>query len=394
MNSKGVNFFGSFKTSDGIGKAASLNLKCFKLSNIDFDEFVLSRPVAPQSSDDTVINGELLKNLKYSINYFHFSSRWIKHYFSQVKKEELRKFYNIGYWVCETPNFSDEYLKELNFFDEIWTASTFCQEIFAKKCNIPIVKISHPIEKRPLSIRVKSRALGRVKDPFTFLNMFNVYSDAERKNPLFTIRAFLNAYENNLDVRLIMKIYNIEFDPALAEILSKITKQHKNIKIIDSYIEDSEIQSLYDRADVYVSLHRAEGFGLCISDAISRGIPVITTGYSGNMDFCQFNKIRLVDYNLNPIGHDRLRYLNDDEWAEPSMSDAVKAFHEVREFYSLWANNALSARSDVNKSFSMEKISQSISNRINLINDNFNYSDRENKKSLSKAVGIKNTYGF
>ena len=394
MNTKGVNFFGSFETTDGIGRGASLNLKCFKLSNINCDEYVLSRPFAPQTGRDTVIDSRLLKNLQYKVNFFHFSARWVEHYFSKLKNSELNKFYNIGYWYCETPNITNKWAKELNFFDEIWTVSTFCQESLAKISKIPIIKIPHPIEKRPLSLRVKNRAEGKCTEPFTFLNIFNVYSDAERKNPLFTIRAFLNAYEGNLNVRLIIKVSNLEFDPILAEKLTIVSKRFKNIEIIDSFITDSAIQALYDAADAYVSLHRAEGFGLTISDAISRGIPVITTGYSGNMDFCRFNQTRLVDYSLRTIGHDRLRYLNNDIWAEPSMTDAVKAFQEVRECYSLWAKNALAAHEEVSQSFSMEKISHLISNRMHLINNNFNYSDGITNEPYGKAVGIKNTYNF
>ena len=172
MDTKGVNFFGSFETTDGIGRGASLNLKCFKLSKIDCDEYVLSRPFAPQTGENTVIDSKLLKNLQYRVNFFHFSARWVKHYFAKLENLELRKFYNIGYWVCETPNISNEWAKELNFFDEIWTASTFCQESLAKCSKIPVIKIPHPIEKRPLSLRVKNRTEGRCKEPFTFLNIF------------------------------------------------------------------------------------------------------------------------------------------------------------------------------------------------------------------------------
>ena len=394
MDTKGVNFFGSFETTDGIGRGASLNLKCFKLSKIDCDEYVLSRPFAPQNGENTVIDSKLLKNLQYRVNFFHFSARWVKHYFAKLENLELRKFYNIGYWVCETPNISNEWAKELNFFDEIWTASTFCQESLAKCSKIPIIKIPHPIEKRPLSLRVKNRTGGRCKEPFTFLNIFNVYSDAERKNPLFTIRAFLNAYEGNFNVRLIIKVSNLEYDPILAEKLSIISKRYKNIEIIDSFIENSALQALYDKTDVYVSLHRAEGFGLTISDAISRGIPVITTGYSGNMDFCLFNQTRLVDYSLRTVGHDRLRYLNNDIWAEPSMTDAVKAFQEIRDFYSLWSIKAFAAREEVSQYFSIDKVSHLISNRMHFINNNFNYSDGKPNGPIGKAVGIENTYNF
>ena len=134
---------------------------------------------------------------------------------------------------------------------------------------------------------------------------------------MFTIRAFLNAHQGVDDVRLIIKISNIEYDPNLERVLKELSSRHKNIKIIQGYVEDNEIKALYREADAYVSLHRAEGYGLTIGDAMSEGIPVITTGYSGNLEFCESMFCRLVAYDLVNIGHDRLRYSSDDIWAEP-----------------------------------------------------------------------------
>jgi glycosyltransferase involved in cell wall biosynthesis len=250
------------------------------------------------------------------------------------------------------------------------------------------------IEARDITKRISSRIEGGNESNFNFLTIFNVYSDAERKNALFTIRAFLNAHGENEKVRLIVKVSNLEYDPILADKLLSIRKKHKNIEIIDSYVETEKVQALYDKADAYVSLHRAEGFGLTISDAISRGIPVITTGYSGNMEFCQPDDTRLVSYSLRKVGHERLRYRSEDVWAEPDMSDAVLAFKEVVTEHAKWLRRAALARARVSKYFSTSIVASLMSERLELIIGNFKFKNDMIERTLEREVGIYDTYGF
>jgi glycosyltransferase involved in cell wall biosynthesis len=389
--SNGINYFGSSDTADGIGRAAALNTQCLEKANIPFDSHILSRPVALQSGRDTIIDAKLLGELKHRTNIFHFSARWVPHYFSHLGDQGLKGFYNIGYWVCEVPRIPNQWARQLEFFDEIWTASTFCQTAIARVANIPVVRIPHPIEQRELSSRIAGRATG---GPFTFLTIFNAYSDAERKNPLFTIRAFLNAHANNPDVRLIVKVGNLEHDTLLAQKLTAISQQHRNITVIEGYVATEVVQALYDQTDVYVSLHRAEGFGLTISDAMSRGIPVITTGYSGNMEFCQADDTRLVSFSPRPIGHERLRYRKDDIWAEPDMADAVQAFSELVRDYPIWLRKAARARTRITTSLSIDAVGQLMRERLDLINSKFSYINDMSDRSLEREVGIYDTYGF
>ena len=75
-----------------------------------------------------------------------------------------------------------------------------------------------------------------------------------------------------------------------------------------------------------MSLHRAEGFGRGIAEAIQLGLHVITTAYSGNMDFCQ-NKapqIDLVNYQLIPVKQGEYPYYENQVWAEVDISHAAQ----------------------------------------------------------------------
>jgi glycosyltransferase involved in cell wall biosynthesis len=392
--SNGINFFGSWETSDGIGRAAALNLGCLEEAGIPTSTYVLSRPVALQSGRDTVIDGNLISTLKHRVNLFQFSARWVPHYFSRLEEGTLNNFYNIGYWFCEVPHIPDNWAHQMKYFDEIWTSSSFCANAFSRSAKIPVTQIPLHIEPMDITKRIATRVEGGNISCFNFLTVFNVYSDAERKNILFTIRAFLNAHAEKEKIRLIVKVSNLEHDPILADKLTAIRKQHKNIEIIDGYIETEKVQALYKDADAYVSLHRAEGFGLTISDAMSRGIPVITTGYSGNMEFCRADDTRLVAYKLRSVGHERLRYRADDVWAEPDMPDAVLAFQEMVIDHGKWLQKARLARARISKSFSTSAVASLMRERLELINRNFTFHNDMKERPLEREVGIYEEYGF
>jgi glycosyltransferase involved in cell wall biosynthesis len=390
----GVNFFGSWETSDGIGRAAALNIECLQSARIPLDSFVLSRPVALQSGRDTVIDDHLVSELRYKTNIFQFSARWVPHYFARLGEGDLNGFYNIGYWVCETPTIPEYWAQQARYFDEIWTASKFCQDAISKSVRIPVITIPHPVQNQSPTQRIEKSRAGASHGCFNFLTVFNTFSDAERKNILFCIRAFLEAHGTTSNVRLTVKVSNLEHDQLLAKKLSLITRKYSNIHIISGYVKDSEIQHLYDNADAYVSLHRAEGFGLTISDAISRGIPVITTGYSGNMEFCEAADIRIVRYELREVGHDRLRYRRNDVWAEPDLEDAVAAFRDIADNYMCWLRKAMRARERVTTQFGTHRVANMMLQRLQLICSKFSYtSDMENRKT-DRDVGIFETYGF
>ena len=389
---QGINFFGSWETSDGIGRAAKLNLEALEDANINIDKYIISRPLALESGRNTVLNDKLVKSLRFNINLFHFSPRWVEHYFKDINNSNLlRNFYNIGYWFCEVPEIQNKWANQQRYFDEIWTASSFCQTAYSQKLKIPVLKFPLSIEanEKPRNWTNRNKA-----DKFNFLFVLNVYSDVERKNVMFTIKAFLNAHQGINNVCLTIKISNIEFDPNLQRVLEELSLKHKNIKIIQGYVEDKEIKALYQEADVYVSLHRAEGYGLTIGDAMREGIPVITTGYSGNLEFCESMFCRLVAYDLVNIGHERLRYSSDDIWAEPCLNDATSAFIELYQEKDLWREKAERGRTWIQNCYSKKKIGTLFKRRIDLIENNFELNLKDAKKNIKYKVEAKNFYGL
>lgn len=391
--SRGVSFFGPYDARDSIGRVASLNIECLKSAGIPHDVYRLSRPRPKEVVDYATINDTLISSLRHRINLFHFNARRVPLYFSRLGEDSLKGFYNIGFWVHEMQNIPSHWARQLEFFDEIWTPSSICQHAVAQSSNIPVLRFSYPVETKPLSVRMRQIADGEVFPIFNFLSIFDVYSDAERKNPLFVIRSFLNAYAGNSRVRLIMKTRNLSHDKGLADKLAHIAEQHPNVIVLDGYMDDLELSRLYDDADAYVSLHRAEGFGLTISDAMSRGIPVMVTGYSGNMDFCNCDA-RLVAYSLREVGHDRPRYRREDIWAEPDLDDATAAFAELVSDHQSWVRKAARARLRLEREFSVHRVGTLMKRRIDLIFGGFSFPDDMSDRKLDFDVGVCDNYGF
>lgn len=394
MIESGINFFGPYEARDSIGRVAGLNIACLKASGIPCQVHLLSRPGPKEIVDYANIDDDLIASLKYRVNIFHFNARRVPLYFSRLGEDSLKGFYNIGFWVHEMPTIPSQWARQLEFFDEIWTPSSLCQSAISLSANIPVVKMPYPIESNPINQRMKERAIGKSFDVFNFLAVFDVFSDAERKNPLFVVRAFLDAHAGNPSVRLIMKTRNLDQDKMLAEKLHKIANEHTNFVVLDGYLEPEELAALYEQADAYVSLHRAEGFGLTISDAMSRGIPILTTGYSGNMDFCNAADSRLVAYELRPVGHNRPRYRYDDVWAEPDLNDATEAFEDLVQNHGVWVKRAARARLRLEREFSVETIGRLMQSRIDLIGRNFSFPDDMNERHIDFEVGVCKTYGF
>jgi glycosyltransferase involved in cell wall biosynthesis len=391
---RGVNFFGPYAASDSIGRVAALNIECLKLSQISFNVNLLSRPGPKESVEYGTIDDSFMDALKFRVNLFHFNARRVPLYFSRLSEDTLKGFYNIGFWVHEMPTIPSQWARQLEFFDEIWTPSSLCQSAISLSANIPVIKMPYPIEMNPVSPRMLDIAAGKSFDAFNFLTIFDVASDAERKNPLFVIRAFLEAHTGNSDVRLIMKTRNLELDKKLSDRLHQICNEHKNVIILDGYMETPELMALYDSADAYVSLHRAEGFGLTISDAMSRGIPILATGYSGNMDFCNSVDSRLVAYTLRQVGHNRPRYRCDDIWAEPDLDDAIDAFRDLVINHQIWVKRAARARVRLAQEFSVETIGSQMKSRLELIDKNFTFPDDMTERQIDIEVGICDSYGF
>ena len=235
----------------------------------------------------------------------------------------------IAYWYWELDEVPDYWVAKARTVDEIWTATHFVANALKQKVECP-VHVLMPGAQLPPYRTMPRRAFGLQEDRFAFVFVFHMMSVMERKNPLGLIRAFRKAFGNNSKVELVLKTsFGIRQPEHLAALQAGC--DHANVTLIDELYTAEQTMALIDACDCYVSLHRSEGLGLSMAEAMLMGKPVIATRYSGNLDFMHDGNSLLVDYKL--VAFDRLvpPYGSNARWAEPSEEHAAQLMRRVYE---------------------------------------------------------------
>src|SRR6476469_7508588 len=155
---------------------------------------------------------------------------------------------------------------------------------------LPGVEVG-PIETVPRA------SLNIPEDHVIFLFMFDLHSQIHRKNPLGVFRAFQKAFREDDKATLVIKASGGDIHAAdFAELAE--TVRAKNVILLDELMSRARAYGLIAMSDCFVSLHRSEGFGLGLAEAMLMAKPAIATGYSGNLDFMNRDNSLLVDYEL------------------------------------------------------------------------------------------------
>ena len=166
-------------------------------------------------------------------------------------------------------------------------------------------------------------------DEFLFLNLFDMTSGLERKNPFAIIAAFQQAFRPEEPARLVLKVSRANHNRARWQELQHAARAAGRVTLVDTVLSRPDTLALMNCADAYVSLHRSEGFGLTLAESMLLGKPVVATSYSGNMDFMTPENSYLVDYQMAAITDDLPNYERGMCWAEPSIAHAATQMRSI-----------------------------------------------------------------
>src|SRR6185437_9219103 len=250
----------------------------------------------------------------------------------------------IGIWGWETNSIPARWQRAFGLVDEIWVYSRFMAENIGAEAPVPVLALPPPVE-QPLEPALPLR-LG-VPDGFLFLFVFDYLSTVQRKNPVGLIEAFKAAFAPGEGPQLLVKTINAPLRPLSEEELLWAAHGRGDIHVLDRSLSTGELNGLMAGCDCYVSLHRAEGFGLTLAEAMAIGKPAIATGYSGNVDFMNDANSYLVDYEMSRVGPECEIYPPEGEWAEPSIEHAARLMRRVYTEPSEAARKGAQAREDV-----------------------------------------------
>lgn len=332
----GINLIGDIRAETGLGQSMRILAQMLTNNDIPFCIMQVDSPGGLEHNDSSW-EGKITKQLKYSINIIHINfSIWAESY-NSFANEVLDYRYNIAYWLWELEEIPVEWIACMATIDEIWVPSNFIYNCIKKKTNKVLRTVPYIINVDEKDLYGRNH-FGLPQDKFLFLTMYDFKSISERKNPKAVIEAYKKTFtEENENVGLVIKVNHMNNRKKMEELKNSLLG-YKNIYYITDNLTRKEIESLIACVHVFVSLHRSEGFGLPMAEAMYLGVPVIATNWSANTEFMNEDSSCLVDYKLVELDKNIGPYKKGNRWAEANIHSAslyMKRLYEDEEYYKM-----------------------------------------------------------
>jgi len=266
----------------------------------------------------------------------------------------------IGYWAWELQQVPAWWSMAFKCIDELWAPSQFVARALRKEAQVPVKVVRHPVQ-RPIASRLTRRDFGIPEDAFVCLSALDARSGITRKNPLGAVKAFRRAFGRDPRHVLVLKINEAQMAPVVMARLQEEAAASGNIRLILAKYQPQDMAALIACSDVVLSLHRSEGFGLLLAEAMLLGKPVVATGWSGNLDFMNSANSVLVDFELVGVRDAQGIYTQRDQlWAEPSMQSAAASLQELASNSTLRARVGHRAQRDAAQFFNLDSFRREV----------------------------------
>ena len=366
-DARGLNLVGYLNAESGVGQAARGSIAAAEAAEIPLATHTLevgniSRKAAHPGREDA-------DGYPHPITLFHVNADQIPVARTELGPAVFAGRYNIGFWYWELPEFPRAWQSAFEVVDEVWVASAFCHQAVSGASPVPVVYMP-PCLDLPDPPAPDREGLGLPLEPTLFLCMADGLSFLERKNPMGAIVAYQRAFPRPTgQTGLVVKLINSRYDAGLRDAIHDAVARDPFIHLIDRYLSRQELHCLFASTDAYVSLHRSEGFGLPIAEAMAFGKPALATAWSGNMDFMTPWNSLPIDYREVEIEEDIGPYAKGQRWADPDLDHAAELMARlVRE--PDWAR-ALGARAqrDIRRRYSPDSAGRHMRQRLEWILD-------------------------
>jgi len=322
LNSSGFNLIGYASSPTGLGE----DLRTFAIL-LDFLEIPFSITDIPtDSSGKLSYKFKNLSNDLFATSIFFMSPMECENNFRRYPQLFKQAKTKIGYFLWELPDFPEKFLPALKLVDQIWCPTKFVQSAFMAKSKQLTLAIPLPVIQAKPPGRNFREELGIPKAAFVSLFMFDLHSTLNRKNPQGVVQAFEEFAKDKDDVYLILKINRWEgMDRRLLEWLPQTPK----IKLVTETLDMGGLADLYQSSNCYLSLHRSEGFGRTLVEALQHGLWIVASNYSGPADFLNEENCKIVNWLPQTVFKGDYPHNSFSMWADPVVSEAVTALNSL-----------------------------------------------------------------
>ena len=352
---RGVNLVGHAFDRSGLGedvRAAALSLRAAGIPFVLHD----SGSAGSIANDDASLSADVASDLPFDVTMFCFTGMSMVTSVLADAEFARRGRFSIGMWPWELPEWPSFWRHAYDHVDEIWAASRFTYDAYSRSAPVPVRHLPMAVV-ADASDGATRADFGLPADAFLFAFAFDGLSSIGRKNPAACIAAFRAAFpDRDRAVGLVIK--GLRTDDAAWALLRAQAAGDDRIFFVTESLPRGRLLDLYRSVDALISLHRSEGFGRNIAEAMLLEKPVIVTGHSGNMDFTDHATAALVPARLVPLKDGDYPFGDGQTWAEPDVVTAARHMRRMVDDYEWQTNIARAGRRRIVELYAPDAVGQ------------------------------------
>lgn len=323
-NRPDVSVVGYLRTASGVGEAGRLTLEALSAAKVNARGYDIALNVASPRNDERC-SSLLSDSVDGRVQIFNINADQLPLVINSIGPVIRNDAYRIAIPFWELSVFPDAWIDALEAVDEVWAPTRFIQAALVKKLFTPVIRM-------PISLTLPAfdplprNYFSLPEDKFIFFYSFDFLSFVDRKNPRAAVQAFKEAFRRRhrrSDVALVLKSINGSLANDKLTALRDELKEDPDVIMIDRTLSRDETLGLIGACDAVISLHRSEGLGLLLAEAMALGKPVIATDYSATTELVTPRTGYPVDYRLVPLQDGQYPFWQNQVWADPDIGHAA-----------------------------------------------------------------------
>ena len=351
----GLDVVGYLQSEIGLGEASRLMVRALDAANISVG--LISVPLHGRMSETSMVD-RLTTSRRHSIALSVLPAAGIANF----ARRTCRGQRNIAYPFWELPTLPKSWRRAFDGFDEYWAPTTFIRDVLVEYQDKPVHLIPQPVFLPDVQPRLQT-----FRGPLKLYTFFDFDSFMSRKNPMAAIHAFLAAFpRGSEDVSLLIKARGTPSEQCRRELYA-LALGDTRIQIQDKLLSRSEMSALMEDCNVFVSLHRSEGFGLGCAEALAQGKIVVATDFGGTRDFISAETGYPVSFVPTPLISGDYPGAEGSYWAEPNIEHAATILRDIHDDPERAAARSSLGFQQLKRNNSFEAVGKAIRERLELL---------------------------